>query len=57
MPLHLSANTLPIHILFTVTPTALRCDHYENNNGNVKITPGFLFVQENKRNPLNENIS
>lgn len=57
MPYYLSANTLPIYTLIVVTSTALRCYPYENNTGNGKITPGILSLQENKRNPLNENIS
>lgn len=57
MPYYLSANTLPIYTLIVVTSTALRCYPYENNTGNVTITPGILSLQENKRNPLNENIS
>lgn len=57
MPYYLSANTLPNYTLIVVTSTALRRYPYENNTGNVKITPGILSLQENKRNPLNENIS
>lgn len=57
MPYHSAATILPIHTLILVTSAAHRCHHYENNTRNVKITPGMLSGQENKRRPLKGNIS